>query len=746
MLSWEPLLDPIHLALLGGAAVLLCLGFYWRQWASVSAGRAALLTGLRVLGVVLLFGLLFNPVKTREIEEPSQRNFAILLDTSRSMQVRDCAGRPRMEAAGAAFLESRLVERLQEDHRLMLYGLDTTLHPSPDLEVLTNPGLAAGERTALGDGLAAALELARSGEGSVAGMLLMSDGQENAGGEPEQVARRAHALGVPIWTVCVGSDTQARDVAVVPAVNEDYVFVDHTAHIRVDLVQSGFNDARVLLRLRRDDEVVESRPVSFAGIHHQRLSLLVKEAEAGLYRYTVEVEPLEGEAETSNNTRTVFIRAINEKIRVLLVEGAPHWETKFLVAALREDENINVSSLFQLTDRKNFGVVEDMVTDVDRSVDRLELPRTAEEFAEYDAILLGRDTNMSPDVQEALQAYVADGGNLLFARGPVAGPARGGEGPLRKLEPVVWGSGNIGRYRLVPTAEGRASAIFEAPEGTDAEKVFGRLPEMLGAASVRETRAGARALAAAGTPGRGSSPNEPEPMAVIVYQNYGAGRTLLVDAEGLWRWGFLRAELADYDSIYPRFWGQLIRWLVAGGEGLPGEQINFKTERLTYDIGETVTFYVFNNRADREDFDPMIDVTLPSGKTVSMRPLQEADDAAVMLAVLECEEDGQYDAVLRTGLDQPESLEWSFTAYRDSSEDLIVTAQPERMRRIAELSGGEMLTLEELSELPERLAEAEAGRIRRTETDPWWDQGWLLASIVGVFGLEWFLRRRSGLY
>ena len=77
-----------------------------------------------------------------------------------------------------------------------------------------------------------------------------------------------------------------------------------------------------------------------------------------MFKYTVSVTPLAGEAVPVNNRRTLFARVVDEKPRVLLLEAEPYWETKFLQRVLRADPNLELTSVFQLSPKKLFAIRE----------------------------------------------------------------------------------------------------------------------------------------------------------------------------------------------------------------------------------------------------------------------------------------------------------------------------------------------------------------------------------------------------
>ena len=73
-------------------------------------------------------------------------------------------------------------------------------------------------------------------------------------------------------------------------------------------------------------------------------------SKAGLYRYEVRAEALPGEVSTANNAAPLLLRVIDQPVRVLLLEGKPYWDTKFLVRTLSADPSIELTSVVRLSE------------------------------------------------------------------------------------------------------------------------------------------------------------------------------------------------------------------------------------------------------------------------------------------------------------------------------------------------------------------------------------------------------------
>ena len=75
-------------------------------------------------------------------------------------------------------------------------------------------------------------------------------------------------------------------------------------------------------------------PVTYAG-GQQMVEVPMKAPDLkGKLRLSFELEPLENEVSLVNNSDERFVTLIEEKVKVLYVEGAPRWEYRYLRTVL----------------------------------------------------------------------------------------------------------------------------------------------------------------------------------------------------------------------------------------------------------------------------------------------------------------------------------------------------------------------------------------------------------------------------
>jgi hypothetical protein len=100
---------------------------------------------------------------------------------------------------------------------------------------------------------------------------------------------------------------------------------------------------------------------------------------------------------------------------------------------------------------------------------------------------------------------------------------------------------------------------------------------------------------------------------------------------------------------------------------------------------------------------------------------------------------------LKNNVGKPAELSQSIEVVSASVEKRELSADPETMRQLAEISGGAVVTAKDVARLPEIVRRWDAARELSHRRHSAWDHRWLLAGIFVLLGAEWWLRRREGL-
>jgi hypothetical protein len=744
--------------LLIAAAVLGALAFYLRPSPRPAIERLALLT-TRLLAIGLLGWMLSGPSqKSPAPATDTGVRLLLLADTSASMGVCDVrAARPgddprtRWDHLKDRWLAPDFLNELSQAARAEFFTFADTLRSVE----LTQYQRAEpdGTSTNLFEALDKAVrDRGADGpfsEGPAGIILLLSDGHDTQRQDAPALLARLRQLGWPVYAVPTGTDLPARDLALLAWSDSDFLFQGQSTTLHATLTHEGLAGRRAMVNLLCEGESVAQREVTLEAGKPLQVDFPVTPAPVGdaplaVVGYQLLVEPLDGERYVDNNSRWVFLQVSRQRIRVAIFDGSPYWDTRFLAQALRSDPQIDLTSVFALSEQRrttvrHSGLGGTAPTD-------LRWPLTPEQINSFDVIVLGRHCEQFFPGEQArwLHDFVTvRGGALVLARGPafdVQDP-RGATAAamLAPIEPVLWGRQAVESLRLQLTPAGEASPLlhFEHRQSTDA--ILTELPGMLAATTIAQEKAASIVLL------RQQPRGEAPAMAALAHQNAGSGRVLAVLNEGLWQWAFLPSRLRQFDSIYQQFWSQAVRWLASGGEFLPGQPVSMSLSRLMVEPGEESTVTVTVRRRPGDDWQPQLRLVDPQGRRVDLPLLRPTEQSLRYIATVRPQQAGVHLLELLTpGLD-PARLTARLAVYDASLEKLDTSARPQSLQALCAATGGELLRDDD----PQRLLTiVEQLRMTRVTQEQWgyiFDWPMVLAAMVLLLGLEWTMRRRQGL-
>lgn len=643
--------------------------------------------------------------------------------------------------------QSALLPRLQRNFRVLLYragGL--TASPVEIGSISLDAVLAALHKadapfTALGEPLA---QLADDvGSGGLAGIVLLSDGQQNRGRDAESVAAALGARGVPIYAVGVGAQELPPDISVEKVVASEMVFAGDAVTVLAKLSVVGFKDVAFPVRIEQGTDgggtstILEETMVtarSEAEVVQVPLTFLPR--GDGVQIFNVRVPPQSGEAISQNNTRRFRVHVGKEKLKVLLVENEPRWEWRYLRHDLERDNYVEATAILI----GNQGATA-----------RAQMPATREQMFQYDVILLGDVPAdfLTPVDESHLESFVADrAGTLVVLAGKRAMPAAFTSRKLVDLLPIVPSpqplSANLmrtgARWRV--TAMGRENPLLMlSPDPAENALVWRQLPIFYWFAPVARVKPQTEVLVEA------VPVTEPEAAtALIATHYYGLGKVMWIGTENLWRMRF-RAG----DEYYHRFWGQVLRWSLLGTLTARDAFVRLGTTKDEYRREEPIGV---DARVLGADFLPLEDSMVSAvifdreGKERERVRLQHiAGSGGTYRGQVGGLPEGEY----RVRLDVPalpqrlSQAEATFAVREDASVEFTRGNLNEPLlRAMARASGGRYYDLTTVHRLSEEILARKLTETVRQERELWNSLPFFLL-FATLLCAEWFLRKRNGL-
>jgi len=724
-LVWEPVLPPP--AIIGlGAVLALVAAMTCLRGPRLHKARRWLLFTLRMAVIALICVLLFQPMMEESIPQRHPRRVALVaLDASQSMQEKDTPDSVQRIDAARSLLRKHGLTGSSALGDVRLFAFSDSARP------LSTEGLAVqradGETTRFHESLGTVFGALAPGENCV-GLFVLSDGHDFEMTPPARTAQLARTSRSSIYTIPFGKTQSHPDISVRMASWQPYTFVRQRVKLQAAIRAASTGDRAVRAELLREGKPVRDQRVTLAPDGEVPVNFEVSEDAPGQYEYEIRVTSLPGERETMNNTTFTYLNVTASRLRVLLVEGEPHWDTSFLLRALARNDRVEMDSIVAL------GSGDPHISRPAKATGPFKIPQTSQDFSSYAMIILGRqvDRVFKENALTALAAAVADSGiTLVMARG-----RPGDHAVFAEIAPADWLDGMTGPVRLTaPRRKGEflpMDVLATAPGGVEA------LPPLpvLHQTGAPKSLAGVEAVAG-DTESQSAAP-------AILHRRHGTGQVLSVAVEGLWKWA-LNAKSEPANNVFDRFWNQLLLNLLSRSGAMPSDKPQWTVSSANLTVGEKVTFTLH----------PAKDKDLPRGlqaviyrdnQKVAETPLSAvSENSPDQTASLVVEKPGRYRAEVQW---PGEKLDSRFAAYAEQKENTDTALNLPYLRTLAEASGGRLLdeaSLPALLDSLQRSAIAESTAPPLLRRHSIWDTTKVFLLLAGLFGVEWFLRRRWGL-
>ncbi|MBC6408815.1 MAG: hypothetical protein GDA40_12370 [Rhodobacteraceae bacterium] len=382
-LVFQPLVPFWAIAALGAIAGGLVL---WAGWCGLSGWF------LRLLAMVPILIALCGPAVQQQHGTPLSDKVLLVVDTTASQTLGD---RAQMTEAAAQRLTLQLEARA-----------NTSVHRIDVEDSAQNSG------TRLMSALADAL--AQHAQDRIAGILVLSDGQVH-----DMV--QLPPLPAPLHFLHTGRPTD----------RDRRLTVKHAPAFAIV-------GAQVLLTLRVDElygaaESVEAAPktripleIALADGTTQMLRIPTGEdvqvpltlPHPGRNLFQLHLPPQAGELTTRNNSALVHINGVQDRLRILLVSGAPHLGGRTWRNLLKSDASVDLVHFTILRPpEKNDGVPSEELSLISFPTRELFL----EKIEEFDLVIFDRYKRrgfLPPEYLDNIARYIENGGAVLIAAGP----------------------------------------------------------------------------------------------------------------------------------------------------------------------------------------------------------------------------------------------------------------------------------------------------------------------------------------
>lgn len=784
------------------AAILIAAWLYRRDTSELHRFWRVWLWTLRLLtlAALLIVALIPQQRKSRTVSQHSR--VALLIDTSVSMSRQDKDLALPANADGTVpsradlvrdLLEkSALLDTLRQTHDVAVSTFDSQSTQQP---LLTKKGVSGESQAAEGEARAdvpaapvasdpaekrpdwgailrprgvetrlgeALWQAIRNEAGdTLSGVVLITDGGNNAGVDPQSAAEAAVAGKVRVITVGVGSPRKPVMLQLAELQAPTHVHIGDGFTLTAFVSGQGLAGQPLVVELLSRPEADEGEPVVIQTREEQLLEDGVPisvafdytPTEAGRRMFRIRVRPAKKVADLAeeNVQEEVAIEIIDRKTRALLIAGGPMRDYQFVRTLLNRDKTIDVDVLLQTG-----------VPGISQESDNVlfDFPKTREELFAYDVIVaFDPDWRKIAGEEGAALRLLADwvfaqAGGLVLVAGEVHTPqlASANDAVRKELEkllelyPVV-----LDAQRLVEdedfaqpwpvefTRDGLEAGFLQLTDNAaTSAAAWKEFTGIFRCFPTEGPKAGATVYARFSDPRSASPSNQP---ILVASQFYGAGRVLYLGSAEFWR---LRSLDEDY---YDRLWIKLLR---EAGQGRLLRGTNrgiLLIEKAQYSLGATVQVRARLLDPQFKDYvaDKVpIEITDPRGKAISPAPILTGDRTRP----------GQFAGSFVAALPGSYKLELPIPESADQLKGSVSVRLPNLefdhpeqneplLRSIVRLeTGGAYLKIDEAAvQLPPLLPDRTTQKVQYDFPRMLWDRDWVMYLLVGLLSLEWLTRK-----
>ncbi len=741
--------DPPWLwAALVGASIVTVVLTYTRMYRRSGWRLTWWLMGLRLAGVAAILLTIIKPAWTSQTRQEQRPKVAIIVDDSQSMSLPYDSG----SASGSRYArlqqwldKSDVAARVKQKFDVRWFGIDgRPLDAAP-----AEPQM---DQTDLQRALHAAAGRLR-GQGLQA-VLLLSDGQDTTA---RQVAQPMNEYPCPVYAVGFprrGPDTEkSLDLAIVSVDAPPRVRVHNTVTVKLLVTKDGGAAMKVPVTIERAGKVLHTEPVELpAGSLQKPLTVSFTPDEPGDFVLDARLEPQPGERTAMNNAMPFRLRVEAEPIRVLLVEGTLRNEFTFLRDRLHEDPDIDLATLVRAANPSSASATTSLLSG--------ELV-TAERLKKIDAVLLGdfESRMLEGESYKALREWVEAGGGLLVMGGyqnlAPDGLWQTPIGPMLPVEPLQTPQQIEQPFAFKLTPEGLTHpAMFLSGSSVEDAALWQSLPELPGVVGVGPAKPGATVLSRHPSPIPGGS--DALGAVVLATQPFGKGRVGLITADTTWRWSRMPRLAGRPDTLYVRFWSQMVRWLAGREAQSPPTPLVVTTDSPSYGRGEKASINVARNPAavipgqtGGGTLTMQLAVTGPGGNIVTVPATVSTVDPNRWNATYFPDRSGRFmlQAKLVAGGSDVANQVTEFVVRGSSLEIDNPSTDAARLAAIARETGGYYADIDDTAAQAGWLdgPAAEPRVTYEVRTTHLWNSPVVLVLFIGLMSAEWLLRRRNQL-
>lgn len=671
--------------------------------------KKLLLTSLRVLALLILCLILFEPILNLSSTLVKEPNNLVFIDNSRSIKIEDGTERE--------LNIKKIIDEFSNNaskNNLTFYQFGNYVN-GISIDSLNLINFSDGSTN-----FQEVINYIKNSDKNVASVTLITDGVITSGTNPFYDAVK---LGIPVFTIGIGDTTQRKDIELKKVIHNDFIYAETPTNIIATISNKEFSGESVTASLYEDDKFISVQNLILSNTGFQNISFDYTPTNGGEKKLSIEIAALNNEFTTANNKKIFYINVLSNKIKVLLLASSPSSDLSFIKNALTRNENIELSSIVQISTNK--------------FLDKLNFQKL--DSAEV-LFLIGFPSDQTPE--ELLSAVI----NKISEKKTPYFITLSSNISLNKLSrldkdlPFTFSQNYAGFKEVQPyiLPEQSSNPIFMYADKNPLE-TWNNLPPVLQLNTAFIPRVESKTIAQI------NENNKIIKSPLIILRNFSGKRCIAVLAKDIWKWK-LQAAPKRLD-VFDNFIVNSLRWLRANEEQ---KLIKIKPSKKIFSQGERIEF---GGQVLDESLNPVSDaevkIIISSDLNKYETELQNVGPGLYEGSIV-INESGDYNYSAKAqssgsllGIDQG-----SFNIGEIEIEMINPEMNYSMLSSISKDTGGEFYYPKNYSSLLDRLNQLKINSSKEkiiTSEISLWSNTWMLIIPILLFATEWFIRKRNGM-
>ncbi len=539
---------------------------------------------------------------------------------------------------------------------------------------------------------------------NIGGVLLISDGIYNQGLSPS-----FSPYNFKIHTLGLGDTIPKEDIKLRSVYFNKIAYQGNRFPLVAEVINSGFSDREVVVRVLKDGQELERTGVRFSGDNQLKsISFTIAAEDNGIQHYRIEVLPLEGESVYTNNYKDAYIDVIEGKEKILLVGLAPHPDIKAIASTIENNENYEL--------KVHIPGIEEFVED------------------KYDLVIFHQAFDRFNRNNQMIKRFMESETPIWFILGNQSNINSFNQ--LNGLIKITLTSSN---KDLVRPAHNRGFSRFKMNSEDYQSTLTGYPPVVVPFGKTELTQGGEVLLYQQ----VGSIvTNKP----LLAVHESGGKKIAVMVGEGFWQWRTMEFAVNNGHETFDEIVSKLIQFLSAKEDKrkfrvYPSENEFYDSEDITFETEIYNDIYepIYGNEIQ-------LTITNEEGTSNNFNYTTSSANSQYRVNGLT---QGVYQFTASTLLNgQAEKSSGEFSVSELQIESLNLTANHSVLRKLSRDSGGEFYLPHEIEKLSQFLTnEKPQGIIYTSETFlPLINLKWIFFILLFLLSAEWFTRKYSGGY